>query len=117
MYGAVGGAHFAQHGARALHDIRNAEAVADFDQFAARDDHFVAGGQFVQRQINGGGVVVHRDAGRAEQPLEERAGVDVALAAPSRGEVVFEIGVAGVDGWRRLAARGPDWYAAPRRWR
>ena len=53
------------------HDIRNAEAVADFDQLAARDDDFAARGQFVQRQENGGGVVVDGDAGRAEQAFQQ----------------------------------------------
>ena len=78
---AVGGADFAQRGAGARHDVGDAEAVADLDQFAARDDHFAAGREFVERQEDGGGVVVDGDAGRAQQPLEQSADVDVALAA------------------------------------
>ena len=78
---AVGGADLAQDGARARHDFGDAEAVADLDQFAARDDGFAARRKFVQREKDGGGVVVDRDAGRAEQAFEQRAGVDVALAA------------------------------------
>ena len=64
---AVGGADFAQRGAGARHDLGDAEAVADFDQLAARDHHFAAGRQFVERQKDGGGVVVDGDGGRAQQ--------------------------------------------------
>ena len=60
-------------------------------------------GQFVQRQIDGGGVVVDRDAGRAEQPLQQRAGVHVALAAQSGGEIVFEVRV---SRWRLSGPSG-----------
>ena len=42
-------------------------------------------GQFVQRQKDRGGVVVDRNSGRAEQPLEQSRDVDIALAAASRG--------------------------------
>ncbi len=76
------------------HDIGDAEAVADFDQFAARDDGFAARGQFVEREKERGGVVVDRDARRAEQALDQAADVDVALAAAARGEIVFEVRVA-----------------------
>ena len=58
---------------------------------------FAAGGQFVQRQKDGGGVVVDDDAGRAEQPFEQRAGVHIALAAACR--------------WRD---RIPDWSSPGR---
>ena len=97
--GAVGGAHFAQHRARARHDIGDAEAVADLDQLAARDDHFAAGGQFVQRQKNRGGVVVDGDC-RA-RPAAARAAPPTwtsRLPRRPRGEIVFEIGVAGENG-------------------
>ena len=53
------------------HDVGNAEAVADFDQFAARDDGFAAGGEFVERQEYGGGVVVDRDCRRAHQAFQQ----------------------------------------------
>ena len=59
--GAIGRAHFAQSCARLRHDIRDAERTADLDQFAARDDHFAAFGQGVERQQNCGGIVVHDD--------------------------------------------------------
>ena len=70
---AVGGAHFAQDGAGARHDVRDAEAVADFDQLAARDHHLAARGQFVQREPDRRGVVVDGDGGRAQQSLEAAA--------------------------------------------
>ena len=92
--GAVGGADFAQDGAGALHDFGDAEAVADFNQFAARDDGFASGGEFVEDEEERGGVVVDDDGGFAEDGFEERAGVDVAFAARAGGEVVFEIAVA-----------------------
>ena len=40
--GAVGGADLDQPGAGALHDVGDAEGAADLDQFAARDDDFLA---------------------------------------------------------------------------
>jgi hypothetical protein len=73
----------------------NAEGAADLDQLAARDDRFLALGQRVQRQQHGGGVVV--DDGRGDVGIAagnqfgEQAGHQVvAVAAPARGEVVFQ---------------------------
>ena len=53
------------------HDVGDAEAVADFDQFAARDDGFAAGGKFVEREEHGSGIVVDGDAGRTQQAFEQ----------------------------------------------
>ena len=64
---------------------------------------FAARRQFVQRQINGRGVVVDRDGRAPQQPLEEHARVHVALAAPARAEIVFQVRIAA----DRLAA-GPS---------
>ena len=89
--GAVGGADFTQNGARARHDFGDAEAVADLDQLAARDDRFTARCQFVKREKERGRVVVDGDTGRAEQALEQRGRVNVALAAPAVGEIVLEV--------------------------
>ena len=91
--GAVGGADLAQNGARAGHDVGDAEAVADLDQLAARDHHLRARRQFVQRQEDRGGVVVDGDGGGAQQPFEQGGGVHVALAAAPRGQVVFQVGI------------------------
>ena len=60
--------------ARLRQHVGNAEAAADLDQFAARDQHLAAAGQPRQRQQHGGGVVVDDDrrlgAGdRGEQAL------------------------------------------------
>src|ERR1700675_1070779 len=66
----IGGPDLPQHCARALHNIWDAEAIADFDQLAARDDHLESCGQLVEAEINRRGVVVHRDARRAYQPLQ-----------------------------------------------
>ena len=46
--GAVRRAHFAQDCARAGHDVRDAEAVANLDQLAARDDDFASGRELIQ---------------------------------------------------------------------
>ena len=92
--GAVGGADFAQDRAGAGHDVGDAEAVADLDQFAAGDDDFAAGGQFVEREKDGGGVVVDGDRRGAEEPFEQAGEVHVAFAAAAGGEIVFQVGVA-----------------------
>ena len=122
--GAVGGSDFANGGAGAGHDLGDAEAVADFDQLAARDDRFSAGGQLVEGQKDGGRVVVDGDPRRAEQPLQKLRAVDVALSAPAGGEVVLQVGITGErrHGAERRApqvgvqhhARGVD-HAAQRR--
>ncbi|MCU1236986.1 MAG: hypothetical protein JWP63_4953, partial [Candidatus Solibacter sp.] len=98
--GAVGGADFDEGGAGAGHDVGDAESVADLDEFAAGDNGLGAGGEFVKREEERGGVVVDGDGGRAEDALEEVCGVDVALAASSGGEIVFEIGISGEHGER-----------------
>ncbi len=93
--GLVGGADFAEDGAGAGHDVGNAEAFADLDELSAGDDDFAAGGQFVEDQIDGGGVVVDGDAGLAEEALDEIGDVHVAAAAAAGGKVVLEVRVAG----------------------
>ncbi len=93
--GAVGGAHLAKNSAAFRHDVRDAEAVADFDEFAARDHHFVALGEGVQHQKDGGGVVVDHDRGFGAGDLrEEVRRVRVALAALASLDIVFEVGIA-----------------------
>ena len=76
------------------HDFGDAEAVADFDEFAAGDDDFAAVGERGQDEQDGGGAIVDDDGGfGAGQAFEEMRGVDVALAACAGFEIVFEIGV------------------------
>ena len=55
------------------HDVGDAEAVADFDQLTAGDDHLAAFRERVEHQEDGRGVVVDDDRGfgadeRREQP-------------------------------------------------
>ena len=95
MMRAVGGPDLAEDRAGAGHDVGDAEAVADLDEFAAGDDDLPAGREFVQREEDGGGVVVDGDARRTQQSLEEAVEVNVALAALAGGEVVLEIGISG----------------------
>ena len=87
------------------HDLRDAEAIADLDQLAARDDRFAARGQLVQNQKERRGAVVDRDGGLAENGFEQRPDMHIALAAAAGREIVFEIAVAG-DGleWRQRRA-------------
>ena|SRR5579863_6155234 len=129
---AIGGADFAEHGAAFVHDIGDAEAIADFDQLTARDDDFGAFRKRVENEKYGCGVVVDYD-GRfgANQFGEQVSGVDVALAAFATRDIVLEIRVAGggcVDlrkrglRQRRAAEIGVQDYArsiddAAERWR
>ena len=94
--GAIGRADLAQDGARARHDIGNAEAVADLDQLPAGDDHLSSGGEFVEREKDRRGVVVDGNPGRADQPLQQAGQVNVALAALARREVVLEVEYPGI---------------------
>ena len=97
---AVGGADLAQRRAGARHDLGDAEAIADFDQLAARDYHLAARRQFVERQQQRRGIIVDGNGGRAQQPLQQRPGVDIALAALAGCKIVFQVGVAGLEGKR-----------------
>jgi hypothetical protein len=86
---------------RLRHDVGDAERSANFDQLSARDDDFAAVGKRVQREQDGGGVIVHDESGERRRILidtcedlpEKTVGVDVALAASSGREIEFEIGV------------------------
>lgn len=92
---AVGGAHFAEDGAALIHDVGNAEAVADFDEFAARDDDFEIFGERVEGEEDCGSIVIDDDGGFGGGGEGKEAGdVGVAFAASARGEIEFEVGVA-----------------------
>ncbi|MNT49440.1 hypothetical protein D3C72_1862950 [compost metagenome] len=90
--GAVGAAHFAQHGTRARHDVGDAEGAADFHQLAARDDDLFILRQGIEHQQHGGRIVVD-DGGCfgpsqfAQQFLDQV----VAVAALARFQVKFQI--------------------------
>ena len=90
----IGGADLAKNCATFRHDVRDAEAIADFDQFAAGDYYFGGFGESVEDQENCGGVVVHDDGGFGSDEVSEQArGVDIALAALAARNIVFEIGI------------------------
>ena len=91
--GAVGRACFYDARAGVRHDVGDSKAVADLDELAARNDDCAAGGELVQRQVNGGGAIVDQDGWGIEKTVQQRGGVGVALAAPSSVQVVLEVGV------------------------
>ncbi len=91
---AVGGADFAERHAALRHDFGDAEAVADFDEFAARDEDFAVAGKRCEDEQNGGGAIIDHDGGLgAGESLDELTGVDVAFPARAGLEVVLEIGI------------------------
>ncbi len=61
--GAVGGAHLAEDGSGLAQNVRDAEAAANLDQFAARDEDFPAFRQSVECQEIGCGAVVDHNCG------------------------------------------------------
>ena len=116
---AIGGADLDEPRAGLPHDVGNAERAADLDQLAARDDDLAPAGERAEHQQHGRGVVVDDGGGfgagqLAQQLLDER----VAIAAPARGEIEFEVDRGAQrlrDSAARLhpaAPRGRDWCAA-----
>ena len=92
---AVGGADLDQPGSAGSQDVRNAEAAADLDKLAARDDHLAVARQGHQAEQDGRGVVVDHQrvlgAGQAAQQIHR---VDVARAALAGIQVVLQVAVA-----------------------
>jgi hypothetical protein len=112
--GAVGRPHLAQDRARLRHHVGDAEAAADLDQLAARDDHLASRRQRRQQQHRRGGVVVDDDGGLgAGEAGDERFGVDVTPSARAAAEVVLEVGVAAGD-FVDARQRGVGQRRAPR---
>ena len=107
--------------ARAGEHVRDAEAVADLDQLAARDDDLAALGERGEREQHRGRVVVDDERGLgAGQPPQERREVVLARAARAAREVVLEVRVAAPPRARararpRRAARGRGSCAGRRR--
>ena len=92
-----------------LDDIGNAEAAADFDQLAARDDHLFLRRDRSEEQQRSGSVVVCQDRRfTSEERLAERRQVLVARAALAAIEIEFEIRVSAHDLLRRLPNRMVD---------
>ena len=94
--GAVRRPDLDEAGARAREHVRDAKAVADLDQLAARDEHLAAFGERGEREQHRRGVVVddERRLG-AGQPPEQRREVVLARAARSGREVVLQVRVSG----------------------
>ena len=88
-------ADLAQQRARLAHHVGNAEAAADFDQLASRDDDLAARRQAGEDQHDRGGVVVDDQRGfGAGDRRDQRFGVHGPRSARTLLEVVFEIAVA-----------------------
>ena len=91
---AVGGADFAQRRTTLRHHFGDAKAVADFYQFAARDNHFAV---FRKRRKNHqdcrSAIVDDDGVFGARQARQEFGRVHIALAARSSFEVIFQIRV------------------------
>jgi hypothetical protein len=98
---AVRRAHLPQPGTALRHHVGDAERATDLDQLAARHEHVAVGGERVEREQHGGGVVVHHQPGlgareRAQILRDERVPV-----APLAGEEVdLQVG--------RVPCRGDD---------
>src|SRR2546426_3608704 len=89
----------AQDGATAPHDVGDPELATDLDQLAARDDDLTTVGERLERQEDGGGVVVddERVFGTCEA-REEPFHVAVARAPLLGCEIQLEIRVGSADG-------------------
>ena len=95
--GFVGGAHFNELGSGCFQDIGDAEAAADFDELASRDDHFIFAilAEVAENDDEGGGAVI--DGGRGigfEQGGEGGFEVAGPFAACAIGKIEFEVAVA-----------------------
>ena len=101
--GAIGRADLAQARARALHDLGDAEAVADLDELTARDDDLAPAPERCKREHECRCAVVDADRRfRAGQLAHECRDVILPPAAPARGEVELQVRVARRDGLHAL---------------
>ena len=57
--GAVCGSHFTKTGAALLHDVRNAETTAYFNQFASGNNHLFVFGKRGKHKCHCGGIVIY----------------------------------------------------------
>ncbi len=106
---AVCRSHFPQPCAALLNDVGDTERAADLDQLAARDDHFLSGGNGREKEQRAGGVVVGQHCRFAAE--QRAAQLRQVLVAPSSGafiEVELEIRVVGRDGGGTRPERGID---------
>ena len=88
---AVGGADLDELRARAPQHVRDAEAAADLDQLAARDDDLLARREGREGEQDRSGVVVHHDRILGGREVGKKARrVPVPFPALSSDEVVFD---------------------------
>ena len=93
---AVGGADLDETRSRACEHVGDAEAVADLDQLAARDEHLASLGERGEGEQHRGRVVVDDERGLcAGEAPQESGEVVLARAARAGRQVVLEVGVAG----------------------
>ena len=89
---AIGGSGFAEDAIGALHDLGHAERAADLHEFAAGNHDFAPGGQRIEHEQHGGGIVVDHGGGfSAGQFAKRRFEMMVAVAAMSRLKIVFQV--------------------------
>jgi hypothetical protein len=94
--GLVGGADFFETGAGGLEDFGEAEAAADLDELASRDEDFATLGEGSEGEDGGGGVVVNDGGGRGAGETGQEGGDEGGPAASGTGfEVELEVAVSG----------------------
>jgi len=95
---AVCRSHFAHDCAAGVHDVGEAEAATDFDEFSPGDDDFAIAGEGGEGEDEGGGVVVDDGGGfGAGEGAEEIADEMGAATAFAGFEIEFDGGVASGD--------------------
>ena len=110
---AIGRADLDERGAARGHDVGDAEAAPDLDEFAATDDRLAAGGEGLQGEHECGGAVVdHQCILSAREFSEQRGAVHVAAAACAERDIVFEGGRRAGDLGDRLERRRSEGRAA-----
>ena len=112
---AVGRADLAQPRAGALHDLGDAEAVADLDELAARDDDLAPAGERREREHERGRAVVDADRRLGAGQLATSAATwSWREPRPPRGQVELEVRVAARRRPARARARPRPSGARPR---
>ena len=107
---AIGSANFTKPRATLLHDFGDAKTITDFDQLAARNDHFTSASQSRQREENRGGAIIDGDGGFSiSQTLEQAREMYVAFAAGAGREGVFQVGILGSGFAKFVDCRGNQW--------
>ena len=103
---AIGRAHLFENRAASGHDLRDPEGAANLNQLAARDDHFLATRERVERQEDGRGVVIN-DRGRfGAGEIDEKLFDHLLTPSPlPESQVVFEVDGTGAGAANRLDGR------------